>query len=238
MIGYIYRLTNLINGKIYIGKTIDICRRIHQHSTLTSKYKHHLGNAIKKYGIESFTEDILLEIKSNNIGKLNIILSSLERFYIKKYNSYNDGYNSTIGGEGTSGFRWRESSKKKLSISLKEYFKTTEGKLHIQKVISSSKNRTVSSDTRIKIGIGNKGKKLSDETKDRIREYQKSIAHSRYKAIMQLDKNNNFIKDFASITEASKLLYGDDEHTAHITSCCKGSRKTAYGYIWKYKEDI
>lgn len=47
MKGYIYKLTCTITGKVYIGKTIDINRRMAQHSKITSKYSHHLANAIK-----------------------------------------------------------------------------------------------------------------------------------------------------------------------------------------------
>ena len=57
MKGYIYKLTCTITGKVYIGKTIDINRRMAQHSKIISKYSHHLANAIKKYGIDNFKKD-------------------------------------------------------------------------------------------------------------------------------------------------------------------------------------
>lgn len=53
MKGYIYKLTCTITGKVYVGKTIDINRRMMQHSKITPKYSHHLANAIKKYGIDN-----------------------------------------------------------------------------------------------------------------------------------------------------------------------------------------
>lgn len=51
------------------------------------------------------------------------------------------------------------------------------------------------------------------------------------KAIIQYDKNNKFIKEWASVTDACKFYNNNS-----ICECCKNKRKTANGYIWKYKE--
>ena len=53
------------------------------------------------------------------------------------------------------------------------------------------------------------------------------------KPVIQYDKNNNKIKEWKTIAEASKKLLIND---ANISSCCKGKRNIAGGYIWKYKE--
>ena len=53
--------------------------------------------------------------------------------------------------------------------------------------------------------------------------------------ILQYDLNNNFIKEYPSLTTASKYLNID---CSTITKCAKNKRKTAGGYIWKYKEHI
>lgn len=55
--------------------------------------------------------------------------------------------------------------------------------------------------------------------------------HVASKNIYQFDKNNNFIKKWSSIIEASKTL---NICACNITECAKGNRKTAGGYIWKY----
>lgn len=54
-----------------------------------------------------------------------------------------------------------------------------------------------------------------------------------YKPVLQFDKNNNLINQFSSITHAYKAL--NLKH-AGISNCCRGIQKTAYGFIWKYKE--
>lgn len=221
MKGYIYKLTCTITGKVYIGKTIDINRRMAQHSKITSKYSHHLANAIKKYGIDNFKEEIIFEVEAEDRAVLNTTLSNAEKLYIEQYDSYRNGY---------SGFHWLESSKKKLSESLKKFFESAKGKAQIEHIISCIKNREVSKETREKIGKGNKGKKMLEEAKIKIRKYN---AFSKYVPVLQYDLNNNLLNRFNSITDAAKNI---DKDTSHIVSCCKGRRKTAYGFIWKYEE--
>ena len=97
----IYKITNKINEKIYIGKTIrTLEKRKEEHIKAAKENKNFiLSRAINKYGIENFEFEILEEVDDENN------LSLLEQNYIKKFNSYigfNDcnGYNMTLGGEG------------------------------------------------------------------------------------------------------------------------------------------
>lgn len=92
MKGIIYKITNKVNGKSYIGQTrytIDFRWRQHQHK----KDNTYFHNAIHKYGIENFSIEILEECNIED-------LSSKEIFYIAKYDTFNNGYNLTIGGDG------------------------------------------------------------------------------------------------------------------------------------------
>lgn len=233
MKGYIYKLTCTITGKVYVGKTIDINRRMMQHSKITPKYSHHLANAIKKYGIDNFKEEIIFKVEAEDRAVLNAALSNAEKSYIKQYDSYRNGYNSTIGGEGTNGFHWLESSKKKISESMKKFFKSAKGKAQIKHTIFCNKNREISKETRERIGRGNKGKRMPEEAKIKIRNYQLVNAYSKYIPVLQYDLDNSLLNRFNSITDAAKSINKD---TSHIVSCCKGRRKTAYGFIWKYEE--
>lgn len=104
-VGYVYRFYCIITQKNYIGITTqDINRRWDQHRNeslgdLGTKLNHfHL--AIRKYGWDAFERFIILEVHANTKEDLVESLRSLETFYVNKYNSYKNGYNSTIGGEG------------------------------------------------------------------------------------------------------------------------------------------
>ena len=92
MIG-IYKITNKINGKCYIGQSIHIEQRWDEHLYKTSK-----GSLIKyalhKYGKENFLFEIIEECSQEK-------LNEREQFWIKYYNSFEDGYNLTLGGGGT-----------------------------------------------------------------------------------------------------------------------------------------
>ena len=96
MRGFIYKITNTINGKSYIGQTIqNVKERFYQHcATKCSKAVSNMAihRAIKKYGKSNFTVEVIEEIDSAN-------LNDRERYWIKYYNSYNNGYKSTKGGQ-------------------------------------------------------------------------------------------------------------------------------------------
>lgn len=97
MIG-IYKITNLINQKSYIGQSIDIENRLKNHkkhaftsNTKDKEYNKPLYCAIRKYGVDNFSYEILEEC---TIVELN----NKEIFYIELYDTYNKGYNCNRGG--------------------------------------------------------------------------------------------------------------------------------------------
>ena len=96
MRGFIYKITNTINGKYYIGQTIqNVKERFYQHcATKCSKAVSNMAihRAIKKYGKSNFTVEVIEEVESTN-------LNDRERYWIRYYDSYNNGYNSTEGGQ-------------------------------------------------------------------------------------------------------------------------------------------
>lgn len=97
----IYKITNTVNGKVYIGKSQDIEERFKQHiEGLNGKRNHnpHFQNAWNKYGKENFRFEIIHSLKKYNEQKI----SDLEKYYISKYNSTEPayGYNFQCGGQG------------------------------------------------------------------------------------------------------------------------------------------
>ena len=91
----IYKITNHVNGKIYIGRSIDIDFRWKQH--LREKKSRAIDNAIRKYGKENFTIEVLEEC---SIAELN----EREIYWIAYYDTYlGDCYNCTPGGDGVRG---------------------------------------------------------------------------------------------------------------------------------------
>lgn len=98
MIGYIYHIINIRTNQRYIGQTIDIDRREKEHFYKLKNNIHpnlKLQKAWNKYGEDSF----IFEFNKYNLNN-NEELNILEKCFIQQYNSYNDGYNLTLGGDG------------------------------------------------------------------------------------------------------------------------------------------
>ena len=94
--GYIYKITNDINDKIYIGKTTrSVELRFQEHCKADFQTKSILHKAIQKYGKEHFFVELLEEVKNDE-------LNNREKYWITYYDSQNKGYNLTAGGEGRS----------------------------------------------------------------------------------------------------------------------------------------
>lgn len=97
MTGYIYKISNDINNKVYIGKTCySIEKRFKEHCSDCTKReleKRPLYNAMQKYGIEHFHIELIEECELS-------ILSNREIYWIEHYHSYSSGYNATFGGDG------------------------------------------------------------------------------------------------------------------------------------------
>ena len=91
----IYKITNQLNKKFYIGQSVDIHKRWLTHCRDTDNCPIH--KAIQKYGKENFSLEILEECSKEELNEKEI-------FWIKKYNGYesSDCYNATRGGEGAS----------------------------------------------------------------------------------------------------------------------------------------
>ncbi len=126
----IYKITNLINGKLYVGQTIrTLEERKWQHLNAVKRgHKNHLYNAMRKYGVENFKFEKICDV--DNIDDLNV----LERYYIAKYNCIKDGYNMVDGGNNNIMFlddvkqhhadvMRSPETRKKISESMKQYRK-------------------------------------------------------------------------------------------------------------------
>lgn len=101
--GYIYKITNSINNKLYIGQTITtIQERWSNHKSDARTNHNHtvLYRSMNKYGIENFNIIEICKVFNVDKTELKNILNSLEIYYIKLYNSTNRyfGYNITSGG--------------------------------------------------------------------------------------------------------------------------------------------
>ncbi|MYC40212.1 MAG: hypothetical protein F4X55_04270 [Candidatus Dadabacteria bacterium] len=170
--GYIYKITNTINDKSYIGISIHPPGKGRIRNHLSGYGNCIISNAVKKYGRDAFTYEIL----ENNI--FPELLPDLEIAYIKKYQTITPlGYNLTHGGEGTLGYRFSAEQRRRLSETRKGEKNSFFGKKHSPetrlKIGEAGKGRKHTTETRLKIGEAGKGRKHTTETRRRISEAQK-----------------------------------------------------------------
>ena len=167
MKGIIYCAKNNINNKIYIGqttKTID--RRKKAHSYCKGSY--HFQNALKKY--DDWSWDVICDIEAMNKLQVKEYLDIAEKMYIKKYDSYRKGYNSTLGGDGCVGIIHTEKAKARIGSANRGHVHTEE---HKQKISNTLKGVGLSGEHKRNISKARKGMKFTEETRDKMSKAKK-----------------------------------------------------------------
>lgn len=245
----IYKITNNINGKIYIGQSINIKARWKDHINTLNRNDSHsvlLQRAWNKYGQENFSFEIL-ELCSEDM------LDEVETKYIDLYDSRNNGYNIEPGGnenkhlaeetkqklrEAHLGKKASDETRKKMSESRMGDKNPMYGQTHSEdarKKISESKKgkpgHPCSDYQKECARQANLGKEVSDETRKKISEANKgNIPYNRNpRPVYCIELNRLF--DYAAV--AGKKL---NIRSGNIINCCEHTRKTCGGYRWMYAD--
>lgn len=197
--------------KIYIGIT---SRRPKDrwdsgHGYRTQK---HFFNAIKKYGWNNIKHEVLY----TNLTEKEAYSKEIELIAFYKSNISKYGYNKSSGGE-------------------KSNYGTKMTKEQKEKISRANKGRKAEKETREKISKANKGNNNGMYGKKHNKKIKEYISKCSSKKVSCYDKNNNYIKTYNSIKEATLELTNKINQSS-ISAVCKGKRATAYGYIWKYSE--
>lgn len=222
----VYLHINSKNKKVYVGITHFIKNPNRRWLNGNGYRKTSLiYKAINKYGWDNFYHIVFCNTTKE---KACLLEQTLIKFYKKQGISYNIG----LGGEGSESFS--EETKEKL----RQYTPWIKGKHHteeVKKKISEAGKRPCSEETKKKISKANTGDRNGMFGKH-ISEYNKlKIKQAISKPVLQIDiVSNNIIKEFSSITEAEEAI---NVRGRHISCCCTGKRKTAYGYKWRYKNE-
>jgi len=196
----IYKATNIISKKCYIGQTkfsLDKRKTLHLNSSKRNKDNLYFYNSLRKHGSDNFEWKILCECDSKEE------LDEMEFHYIKQYNSLSpNGYNLTLGGEGTHGYKRSPDQIERMSKNAKIFWKnvsdeykkefsnriknlhtgkklTKDHKLNISKSRKGKGPKNISEEHKKKIGDGVRGQKRTTHTKKLMKQNQ-------------LGKNNSF----------------------------------------------
>lgn len=212
---YIYKITNDINDKVYIGKTyFEIEKRFQEHCRDSIKRrceKRPLYSAMRKYGIEHFRVSLVEETE---------FPEQREIFWIEYYDSYNSGYNATTGGDGSARF-----SHDDIKNALLENLCTAQ----IAELFGCSSYTVRNIAKEYGIDVINKA---NDKMKETLG-----------KPVEQYSLDGKYLTTFDSSADAARWCIDnfDDITTvavarASISQAASGKRKQYHGFIWKHTQ--
>ena len=259
----IYKITNIVNGKFYIGSSVELRKRLAQHKSDLRGNVHHsprLQNSFNKYGEENFTFEVIETLDCDSRK-----LREVEQRYLDELKPYdrNVGFNINrfANGGGLFGEENPMVGNGHLITGTKNGFY---GKRHSEqtKEILRMKNGGFSSpwfgrkhkeETKEKIRKALTGRSFSNEHRKNLSEAIKR-AHKEGKlkpkpiseytrqrqreaesiSVVMLDRKGNYLRKFPSIKSASEYIGVGSENISRV---CKGKNKTSGGYKWMYLEE-
>ena len=231
---FIYAHINKLNKKAYIGITCQTEAK-YRWGKDGNHYKAHIKfqNAIKKYGWENFEHVILAE---NVLGQ-NI--AQLEQKYIADFDSYNNGYNATPGGERECRYQKRSKKVYQYDLITLEIINKFESISDAARWVETNTDFK-SSHKRVIMSISEICNHKYDNRKscfgygwcfaesfDAVEAYKSNRGD---KCVLQYSLDGLFIKEWPSIAEAERIL-----GINNVGLACSGKRKKAGGFKWKYK---
>lgn len=205
--GYIYKITNKINGKVYIGQTSESIEqrwKEHQNASKYEKYKDYNSMfhcALRKYGFNNFSVEKVEEVDNN-------LLNSKETYWINFYDSYKSGYNMTLGGEGSR------------TIDYYIIYKLWDEGYGITDISDIAHCSDVQAREILK-GYPNYSKDESFSRGARINK----------KCVSQYDLDGNLVNKYESASDASRIC---GISVSNILAVCNFNQKTAGGFQWRF----
>lgn len=235
MVG-IYKITNTLNDKCYIGQSIDIKTRWMQHiyEGKRNVKEGKLYPAMFKDGIENFTFEIIEECKKDLQ-----VLNERERYWIKYYNSFNNGYNSTIGGQGEDSWTYDPDLIRQL---WDEGYSTGEivqiigcGHTTVQNRLKGYKDYNCkTSHQRGWVWASKEGKMGTLKAGQLYSSNGRNICYfGPIVPIYQYSLSGEYIQSFPSIEAAGRFLNIKYPSAIGQSSTHPDERATAYGYQWR-----
>lgn len=214
---FVYKHTNLVNGKVYIGITSRLPEKRWGRNGCNYRSNHHFYNAILKYGWDSgFSHEILY----SGLTKENA--EEYERDLIRHFNSANPeyGYNIALGGNSVG--KMSDATKKKISASNKGKRRTLEQRKKMSDIAKESSLERSERFRKIRVNFKNwnDGVVFTEEQKDLIK-------GNTYRPVYCSELN----RTFKSISFAAREL---DLYPELICQVCMGRRKTTGGYHFEY----
>ena len=212
---YVYKITNDVNDKIYVGKTMfSLQKRFAEHVADSKRDRNEnrpLYRAMQKYGADHFHISLIEEVKSPLEAEFS------EAYWIDCLGAYKHGYNATKGGDGKSYLdydyiynTWEENGECSITALAKKIGMVGK-ESYLSKIIRAKGGEPKDSSTLARLINGKPVVQLNKHTSEKIAEYE-------------------------SARQAGEALTGKSG-THHIEEVCNRKRLSALGYLWIWKTE-
>lgn len=230
----IYKATNLLNDKIYIGQTSrKLKERIsgHKHSAFTENSSLKFHKAIRKYGLDSFKWEIIDNAETQDE------IHKKEIYWISYYDSFNNGYNMTIGGEGTKGCSEGINNPRCQSVVKLDL----EGNLidkypYISSALESINQHDISHIVKCckgKINMAYGYRWMYEDDYMKLLNNEIKLKKLKQTKVIQTDLEGNFLNEYSSLKEGADTI---DGNRIGIGKCCRGIQESYKGFKWYYSD--
>lgn len=246
----IYKITCLITNQIYIGYSVNLKDREEKYKKMNIPTQPLIKESIKKYGWEQHKFEVIEYCEKEQ-------LKEREKYWIKYLDSFKNGLNGNKGGGGPI----THSEEAKLKISkFRKNKKQSENTIIKRSKSMKGKNTRLVYQFNLDGKLINKFDSLTDAcilnniplkymgditscckgrqktARGYLWSYTETSPSSSYKNIrrniLQYDLDGNFIKEYISASQAGRDI---KQNGNSISDCLNSKQKTAFGYIWKYK---
>lgn len=243
----IYCIEHIESGKKYIGKSINIEKRLSKHKgyltravMVKSQTNRHLWNAVQKYGWDAFKSYIIEEVSLDDVK-----LSERELHWIDTYNTVDRDFGYNLRRDSSTKMIVHDETKEliRLANTGKKHTDETKRILHLnrtgdknpmygkelsdehrQRLRESGRVRIFTAEHRKNLSVSSKGRVVSEETKDKQSRVTSKFCYDQY----SLD--GVLIRSWESLRDIGKVLGFRGEN---ICAAATGHAKTYKGFIWK-----
>lgn len=230
----IYKITNLVNGSVYVGCSKDVRKRWIHHRCMRLR-DHHMSicKAFRKYGIDNFVFELIEECPVD-------LLSEREMFWIE---TLRPRYNRTKGGRGANGYNQSPEARAVLAVKAREQWQRMTPEERAERVRNNlcgpKPGHRVSMETRRKLSDYMRGRNLGvkftelrkQKIRDGIRKADGVRGVGHWKPVVNVNAKGRAVCFYSSVKFAAEDM---GVHPSVINAVLKGRRKTSRGYRWFY----